>query len=306
MDRPLEDLLRALIDSDPHADLEDKQRETIVYALLGMTSEEKFEAIWRFANSISDEFMRSHLLHKLVQRLPIPPFFRIAKRVADSIPIPYWRYSAVIHVASGLLKWSQACRTTNTELHNEALEFIREAEVNIPVVNKDDRSSIIWEAGLTLVEAGELDWAEKLAECQSYCPENTEVLLRVAKARAARGEKEHALQIARKVAELANTGNKQDLTNRPFDALEVAEFMAELGEVTESRQQLDSALQLAIESDTAGDIDGHKCIRAVALNLVKRGEILAARQAASQIRHSVRRTNVLEEISKAAAEREKT
>ena len=221
MDRPLEDVLRALIGSDPHADLDDKQREAFMYALLGMISREKREAVWQFTDSITDEFLRSNLLHKLVQKTPIPSDFRLAKRLADSIPIAYWRYSSVIHIASELLKFAQACRTLNAELLGLGLDFIREAEANIPLVAEDDRSSIVWEAGLTLVRAGELDWAEKLANCSSYCPENTEVLLRVARERAAKGEKDHAIQLARKVAELAISGSDEnggrDLTNRAFD-----------------------------------------------------------------------------------------
>ena len=305
MDRPLEDVLRALIGSDPHADLDDKQREAFMYALLGMISREKREAVWQFTDSITDEFMRSNLLHKLVQKTPIPSDFRLAKRLADSIPIAYWRYSSVIHIASELLKFAQACRTLNAELLGLGLDFIREAEANIPLVAEDDRSSIVWEAGLTLVRAGELDWAEKLANCSSYCPENTEVLLRVARERAAKGEKDHAIQLARKVAELAISGSDEnggrDLTNRAFDVFDVSEFVAERGEASESRQHLDAALRLAIQSDADGDIDAYKCMRAVALRLAREGDTPAAREAVNQIRLPSLRTRVLEEVSNAAA-----
>jgi hypothetical protein len=305
VDRPLEDVLRALIGSDPHADLDDKQREAFMYALLGMISREKREAVWQFTDSITDEFMRSNLLHKLVQKTPIPSDFRLAKRLADSIPIAYWRYSSVIHIASELLKFAQACRTLNAELLGLGLDFIREAEANIPLVAEDDRSSIVWEAGLTLVRAGELDWAEKLANCSSYCPENTEVLLRVARERAAKGEKDHAIQLARKVAELAISGSDEnggrDLTNRAFDVFDVSEFVAERGEASESRQHLDAALRLAIQSDADGDIDAYKCMRAVALRLAREGDTPAAREAVNQIRLPSLRTRVLEEVSNAAA-----
>jgi hypothetical protein len=304
VERPLEDLLRALIGADPDADLNDKQRESIMFAFLGVMAEEKFEAVWRFADSISDESRRSYLLCELIQRVP-PIYFRTAKRIADSIPVPYSRNRAVLEVASRLLEFAQAGRT-NFELRNIALAFIREAETNIPLVAADDRSSIVWQAGLTLVKAGELDWAEKLADCSSYCPENTEVLLRAAKARAAKGEKDRAFQIARKVAELANAGSKQDLTNRPFDVLEVAEFFSELGEDIEARRHLDAALRLAIESDADGDIDAHKCIRLIAMRLAKEGDISTARDAASHIKHPVRRSNVLQEITEIAAKAEKT
>jgi len=298
VDRPLEDLLRAIIGSDPHADLDDKQRENVMLALLGVLSKEKSEAIWKFTDSISDEFVRSHLLHKFVQKIPWA-YSKLAKRVADSIPIAYWRYSAVIHVASEMLKWAKA-GGTNVELRNQALEFVREAEANIPFVDEDDQSTIVWEAGLLLVKAGELDWSEKLAECGTYCPENTEVLLRVAKARAKRGEKDHALQIARRVADMAAADGEEELTHRAFDILEVAEFIAELGGAA-ARHHLDTALRLAIDSDARGDIDAYKCIRVVALHFAKMGDIAAAREAASYIKFPERRNDTLQKISEASA-----
>ena len=304
MDRALEELLRALIDSDPNADLDDQQREQVMYALLGMMASQKLEAVWKFSDSISDEFKRSHLLHQLVKKFSAADF-RLAKRVADSIPVPYWRYSSFIDIASGMLKFSEQITTANDELRNRALDLIRDAEANIATVANDDRSSIVWEAGLALAEAGELDWAERLADAKNYCPENTEVLLRVASARAKRGEREQALQIGRKVADLAEAlfcedGKSLDFTNRAFDVLDVAEMVAELGEAAESRLLLDSALQLALQSESAGDIDAHKCIRAIALRLVKDGDITGARDAATRIGLPVRRESTMQEISQAA------
>jgi hypothetical protein len=299
VDRPLEDLLRAIIGSDAHADLDDKQRENVMYAFLGVLSKQQSEAIWKFTDSISDEFVRSHLLHKFVQKIPWA-YSKLAKRVADSIPIAYWRYSAVIHLASEMLKWAGA-GPTNFRLRNEALEFIREAETNIPFVDEDDQSTIVWEAGLLLVKAGELDWAEKLAECNTYCPENTEVLLRVAKARAEKGEKDHALQVAHRVADMAAADGEEELTPRAFDVLEVAEFIAELGEAADSRHHLDTALRLAIDGDARGDSDAYKCIRAVALHFAKMGDIAAAREAASYIKFPERRNDTLQKISEASA-----
>jgi len=304
MDRHLEQLLRSIIGSDPNGDLDDKQREAIMYTALGMLSDEKCHAVWIFAGSISDEIMRSHLLHKLVPKIHVLSS-GLVKRVADSIPEPYWRYSAFINIASRLLEFDRAAANrTDPRFRQEAFELIREAEQNIPLVAEDDRSSIVWEAGLTLVKAGELDWAEKIAECNAYCPENAEVLLRVAKARAAKGENDHALQIARKVAELTIAGREQDLTNRAFDLLDVSEFVAELGEAAEAQRHLDSALRLAIISDSAGDIDAHKCIRAIALTIARQGDLPAARDVASKIRLPALRDYALQSISGATAKAE--
>ncbi len=103
VDRALEDLLHTLIDSDPHAVLDDQQRERITYALLGMLSREKLEAVWKFTDSISDEVKRSYLLHQLIKKFPATDF-RLAKHIADAIHIPYWRCSSFIDIASGILK----------------------------------------------------------------------------------------------------------------------------------------------------------------------------------------------------------
>jgi hypothetical protein len=304
MDRHLEELLHSIIGSDPNGELDDEKRQTLMYVLLGLLSDEACAALWNFAASISDESMRSSLLHKLVPKIHVLSS-GLVKRVADSIPEPYWRYSAVINIASRLLEYERASNRTDPRFREEALELIREAEANVPLVHEDDRSSIIWEAGLTLIRAGELDWAEKLAECRAYCAENTEVLLRVAKARAAKGEKDHALQIARKVAELANAGRAQNLTNRAFDVLDVSEFVAELGEAAEARHHLDMALKLAISGDADGDIDAHKCIRAIAVTLAKQGDTAAARNVANQIRLPALRDYALQAISEATAKAEK-
>ncbi len=143
-----------------------------------------------------------------------------------------------------------------------------------------------------------------MADAKDYCPENTEVLLRVGRALAMRGQREHALEIGRKVVGLAEAlvcedGKGLDLTNRAFDLLEVAEMVAELGETAESRHLLDTALRLAVQSESAGDIDTHKCIRAIALRLVKEGDIAGARDAATRIRLPVRRENTMLEVSQA-------
>lgn len=304
MDRALENLLRALVGSDPEGDLNDQQREWVMYGLLGMMSREKLEAVWEFSASISDENKRSYLLHQLVKKFPAPDF-RLAKRVAESIPVHYWRYSSFIDIASQMLKFGKSITTSSGELRNHALAIISEAEDNIASVAEDDRSSIVWEAGLALADAGELDWAERLSDTDTYCPEHTEVLLRVARARAQQGEREHALGIARKVGELAETiscenGVNLDLTNRAFDAFDVAVMVAELGNIAESKVHLNNALQLAIQSECSGDIDAHKCIRAIALKLANEGNIPAARDAAARIRLAVRRERVMGEISDGA------
>lgn len=294
MDQHLGELLRSIVGSDPDGDLDDNQREAVMYAMLGILSEEKLRAVWKFAGSICDESRRSSLLHKLVPKIPVFGS-RLAKRVADSIPEPYWRYSSVIDIASEFLKFGRAGGRTDKRFREEAWELIREAEANIPLVAEDDRSSIVWEAGLTLVEAGELDWAEKLAESNSYCPENTEVLLSVAKMRASQGEKDRALQTARKVAALASNG-REDLTNRAYDLEDVADLAAELGETVEARGYLDAALRLALESQAEHDIDGSKCVVGIAVSLCKQGDIDAAREAANKITIASRRDYALQQI----------
>lgn len=307
MDRHLEELLRSIIGSDPNADLDDKKREAVMYASLGMLSAEKLQAVWKFASSISDESIRSSLLHKLVPRLALGFSFKLAKQVAASIPLPYWRFSAVLSIASDLLSRDKASAGANSGFRQEALQLIREVESNLLLVPEEDgdRATILWSAGHALVAAGELDWAEKLAECSNYSPENTEVLLRVAKARASQGEKVRALQIARKVGELAINGETQQLTNRAYDLEAVADLVFEWADRTEARRHLDSALRLALASQGT-DIDGQKCVGAVALSLAKQGDIDAARDAANKITVRARRVYALQQIAEVAVVAEKT
>jgi tetratricopeptide (TPR) repeat protein len=297
VDSHLEKLLSSIIGSDPNEELDDKKREAIMSAVLGMLSAERWEAVWQFAGSISDEFKRSHLLHKLVPRLTTGFQFTLAKQVADSIPLPYWRLSAVTTIASDLLKRDRASSGVNPSFRQEALQLIRGVEENIHLVADEDgdRASIVWEAGLTLVEAGELDWAERIAECRRYCPENAEVLLRVAKAYASRGKNNEARRILSRIADLVSSA-EGSLTNRAFDLLHVSELVAELGDKLQARQYLDVALQLALDSDAAHDIDGHKCVAAIAIILAKEGDVDAARDAANRITLPSRREDALQRI----------
>lgn len=296
MDRHLEQLLGSIIGSDPGGDLDDKKREAIMYAMLGMQSAENLRALHSFAGSISDEFKRSSVLHKLVPRLANAFQHKMAKDVADSIPLPYWRWSAVAGIASDLLEKDRASSGVNAGFRREAVALIREVEQNLPRVPEGDgdRATIVWKAGLALVEAGEFDWAERVAQSNTYCPENTEVLLRVAKARASRGDKDRAHQIIRKVAELAASGDNY-LTNRAFDLKDAAELAAELGDAAEARRQLDAALGFALKSQE-NDIDGAKCVGLIALSLAKLGDCDAACEAAKQITQPLRRAQALQSV----------
>jgi tetratricopeptide (TPR) repeat protein len=297
MDRHLEEFLRSVIGSDPNDDLDDKKREAVINAALGMLSAEKLRAVWDFAASISDEAIRSHVLHKLVPRLSLGFNFKLAKQVADSIPLPYWRFSAVTSIASDLLTRDRGTSGTNSGFREEAIQLIREVDQNLHLVPEQDgdRASIVWSAGLTLVDAGELDWAEKLAECSTYCSENTGVLLRVAKARSSRGDRDRARQIIRKVADLASSGEEY-LTNRAIDLKDAGELAAELGEKAQARRHLDDAIALALKSQEVHDIDGAKIVGIVALSLAKLGEIDAGIEAASKITQPARREQALQRI----------
>jgi len=61
---------------------------------------------------------------------------------------------------------------------------------------------------------------------------------------------------------------------------------------------------LAIISDSAGDIDAHKCIRAIALTIARQGDLPAARDVASKIRLPALRDYALQSISGATAKAE--
>jgi hypothetical protein len=298
MDTHLEKLLSSIIESDPQGDLDDKKREAIMYAMLAMLDGEKYQAVWKFAGSISDEFTRSHLLQKLATYLSSRFEFTLAKRIADSIPIPYWRFYAVAKVASGMLEWDRKTKGSNGVLRERAFHLLREVEESLPLMTEKDgdRASIVWSAGLTLVAAGELDWAERIASRNSYCPENTEVLIRVARTRSAQGDTGRAIQILRTVAELASTGH-DELTHRAFDLQDVGEIIAEMGDLAEAQRHLEASARFALESQDAHDIDGSKCLLAVALTLAKLGDFDAARVTANKITQPIRREQALQRIA---------
>jgi len=296
MDPHLEELLRSIIGADPSVVLDDEKRKAITYAMLGMQSAANLEAVFGFVSSIQDEAKRSILLHALVPRFASVLQHKRAKEIADSIPVPYWRWTSVINIASDLLERDRATGGPNTGFRREAIELIREAEQSLPLVAEEDgdRATIVWRAGLALVKAGELDWAEALAESSTYCAEHTEVLLRIAKDRASRGEAERARKILHRVANLARSG-ENDLTNRAFDLQEAGELAAELGEEASGRQYLDAALAIALKSQ-GQDIDGAKCVGAIALSLAKQGSIEVAREAAGKITQRIRRERTLQSI----------
>jgi hypothetical protein len=84
-------------------------------------------------------------------------------------------------------------------------------------------------AGLSSIDAGKLEWAEKLASTKKCCPENPEVLLRCAKVYLPRNEVHLAVWLANSVGKLANTGSGQH-NSRAYDLMGVSR-------ITSSRQK---------------------------------------------------------------------
>ena len=121
---------------------------------------------------------------------------------------PYWRFSTLSDLVAELLKRdSERARASSANhVYREwADRLLREIEQNLSSIPEDDgdRATVLWAAGLSMVSAGKIEWAESLASCKEYCPENTDVLLQSATARVARGQAHQAIQLARAVAELA-------------------------------------------------------------------------------------------------------
>ncbi len=275
-----------------------------MYALLALHPAENFEAICEFAQSIDSDFKRSHLLYKLVALCAERTIeFDRAERIARSIPIPYWRFDALNKIASELLRRDrefQRITGRNREYHERALRLLSEIEQGLPLVAEDDRASVLWSAGLSLVGAGKLEWAEDLVSTSNYCPENTEVLLRIAAAHISRGQINRALQLAQKVGELATTG-AGNLTNRAFDLEEVAELFYAHDEKDRSRQWLEQAAKFAHASQEANDIDGCKCLGAIAIAFAKQGLLDEAKRTANLISQPARREYALQKIKEQVA-----
>jgi hypothetical protein len=302
MDRDLEELLSAIIGSDPHSEIDDKKRESLVFTMLGMVSTEKLEALCRFCDSISSVDIRSSLLNKVATKVPVIDSRR-ARKIAESIPLPYWRFSAMIDIASQLLQFDRRAGKTRSSFSEDAFNIIREVEVNIPHIPEEDgdRATIVWQAGHVLVENGELDWAERLAACNDYCQDRIDVLLRIARLRASETENTRALQIARHIADLAcRSTDERQAISRAYDLSSAAEIAYGLGQRAAARQYLDTALQLAVPNQH-NDTDGVKCVAGLAISLAQQGDFDAAHKVANEITIAGRRDYALEKINELMA-----
>jgi len=307
MDQHLRDLLASVLKTDPEASLDDEGRQAILYAMLGQHQSEQLEALWRFVGSITNEFKRSYLLHNLVAVTAKRPIeFALAERIARSIPATYWRFSALAEIANESLARGRQFATVNSrsgqEFRDRGFRLLREVEYGLSSIpeDDDDRSSLIYAAGHSLVRAGELDWAESLASTAKYCPENTEVLLSSAKQRTLRNQTPEAIQLAKTVAELAIKG-PGDFTNRAFDLSAVAELVFTAGDKEEARKYLAEAARLASASQEANDIDGCKCLGEIAVAFAKQGDLEQARKTADSITQGARRDYALQQIAQLPA-----
>ena len=298
MDSHLEGLLRRILGTDPQGDLRDEHREKFAMATLALAPRETYEAVWRFANSISDEAKRSFLLHKLSALIAERFEYDLSEKIARTIPLAFWRYDALIKIAQELLKREEMSRKVASykpQYTQDAFRLLLEAEQNLQRIPEDDRPSIIWSGGLALVGVGELDWAERLATSPQYCPENTEVLLRVARAHADRGNTNHAIKIVRGIAELS-TASDPDLTHRAFDLADVGELVFDHGDKPEALRYFEEAIRLATSVQEAGDMDGSKCLVGLAVTFAKRGQLDRAREIANKITSAYFRDWAFEKI----------
>ncbi len=275
--------------------------------MLAMHPQEQIAALWRFTSSIKNEFKRSHLLHKLVEQTAKRAIEHdLAERIAKSIPDAYWRFSALNEVAAALLErarqFDAPAPKTGSELRERGLRLLQEVEKGLVSIPEDDgdRATVLWSAGLSLVGEGKLEWAESLATTTKYCPENTEVFLRSAKARLALGQTTRAIELARTVADLARAGSG-DLTNRAFDLEDVSDLLFECGAMKDAQDCLDAAAETAFASQEAHDIDGSKCLVAIAVAFAKRGHLDKARKAADRISQPARREHALKKIAEMSA-----
>jgi len=306
MDEDLQNLLRSILAADPDAPLSDDGREKVFHSMLAAHSRENFVALWRFADSLKEEFKRSHLLHALVRVVSERPIEHdLAERIARSIPDVYWRLSAMNQVAAELLKRAREFERfspPSPELRARGLNLLREVEGELSSVPEQDgdRATILYGAGHSLVRAGELDWAEKLASTAEYCPENTDVLLASGKARLAHGQTVQAQQIARTVAELAvvGTGN---CTNRVFDLEQASELVFKCGSKDEAEKYLEEAIEITLASQEARDAEAWKCLFAIATAFAKQAKPERAQAAANAITQPAQRELVLKKIAEVSA-----
>lgn len=298
MDPDLEALLHSILEAEPQGRLDDGNREALMYALVSpeYVPAAKNEAMRKFANSITNEVKRSSLINSLSARIAKAYQFALSEQIANSISLLFWKYDAFIRIAIEMLKTRQFATSSQygKEFQEGAFRLLRQVEENISLVPEDDRPSIIFRAGLALVEAGELDWAQKLCASTQYCAENTEVLMRVAQARVGQGDTTQALDIARMVAQLASNGN-EELTKRSYDLEAVGEFVTKFGDKTEALRYLEEAVRRATDGQ-GSDIDGAKCLAGLAVTLAKYGHIDRGREVASSVTQHGRRKWALDKI----------
>lgn len=309
MDEDLKNLLSSLLAADPDAPLDDDRREKVMYAMLAMHSREHIAALWRFAGSITNEFKRSHLLHRLVDLTAKRAIEHdLAEQIANSIPDTYWRFSALSEVAAELLKNARQCERFSTqtasELSERGFRLLQEVEAGLSSIPEEDgdRATVLWSAGLSLVDGGKLEWAETLASTTKYCPENTEVLLRSAQARMTLGQMVRAIELARGVAKLAKIG-PGDSTNRVSDLENASELTFACGEKDEARKYLDEAAELALTSYVDQDTEGWKCLASVAVALAKQGYVDEAKLKANAISQPYGREYALSKIAEVRVSR---
>lgn len=303
MDEDLKSLLVSVLRKDPEAVLDDEGRQAIVYAMLGAHDKEKLVALWRFIAAVKNEFVRSHLLDRLVVAVAKGPIDHdLAKQIANSIPDAYWRLSALSKVAEELLKRAEQFARVSSEpgrdFRERGLRLLREVEGGLSSIPEDDgdRATVLWSVGLSLVRAGELEWAESLASTAKYCAENTDVLLTSAKARMALGQTVRTLELTKAVAELASIG-PGDSTNRVIDMENASELIFACGKKDEARKYLDEAAALALASYVGQDIEGWKCLASVAVALAKQGYVDEARLKANAISQPYGRDYALRKIA---------
>jgi hypothetical protein len=305
MDKQLRELLRTVLEADPDATLDDDGRRAVMYAMLGLHTREHIVALWEFAQSIEDAFKRSYLLHNLADRAAQYLNFDLSEKIARSITEPYWRLSAMNRVASELLRRDRESANINvgnkSGFRDLALRLLSEVEKELPGVPEDDgdRATVLWGAGLSLVDAGKLEWAENLAATDTYCSENTEVLLRSAKARAARDESVQAAQLALTVGKLASTGSGQE-TNRAYDLRDVAALLYGWGAKDDACKYLKEAARFAFASQQGHDIEGCKTLAAIAIEFAKEGQFELARDTANLVTQPARQKYALDEIENLA------
>lgn len=304
MDQDLAELLRTILRADPEQTLDDDKRQAIVYAMLGLHEPEFVDVLWKFTQSVQNDAKRSHLLRGLVRRsAESPTQLERAERIARSIPDTFSRFSALNDIVSQLLRlhreFSRVSPVAAAGYYEKALTLLKEVQEGLPSIPEDDgeRVSVLWRAGLSLVDAGKLDWAEALVVTDTYHSEHVEVLLSCARARLAQGAIAEALRLAEKAGGLSVTG-LNDHKEGAYDLRSVSQLMFEAGKETQARPFLRAAAEHALAGQEELDIDGSKCLAAVSIEFAKQGYLEQAIETANKVTQPARRNYALQEIAK--------